>query len=416
MQKSTDKIVFLSNYINHHQIPFCNAMNELSNGNFIFIQAEPMAEERVQMGWKQDAKLPYLKLYYEEPEECRQLVLDAKVVIFGGIDDESYIKERLKSGKPVIRYSERLYRTGQWRAVSPRGLWKKFRDHTKYRNKSVYLLCAGAYVPSDFHIVRAYPGKMFAWGYFPETKHYDVEKLMSEKGYGEQQIPYLLWVARMIDVKHPELPIEAAAYLRDRGNVFHMDIVGGGEKEAWMREKIAQLHLEEYVTMVGFLSPQEVRTRMEKANIFLFTSDRGEGWGAVMNESMNSGCTVVADHMVGSVPYLVHNGENGFIYRDGCKDMLFALTEKLVQDPALCRQMGKNAYSTIAKVWNPEYAATKLMHLIDTMICQDGPSQAVWMGKTNLSHLYPGAPAPVISEKKMWKLLEAQAEGKKQED
>ena len=49
---------------------------------------------------------------------------------------------------------------------------------------------------------------------------------------------------------------------------------------------------------------------MEKSEIFLFTSDKGEGWGAVLNESMNSACAVVASHAIGSVPFLLKDGEN----------------------------------------------------------------------------------------------------------
>ena len=67
-----------------------------------------------------------------------------------------------------------------------------------FRRAPVYLLCSGAYVPSDFHIVRAYPGKMYCWGYFPETRHYDIDRLLEEKGYGEEKIPSLLWAARGI--------------------------------------------------------------------------------------------------------------------------------------------------------------------------------------------------------------------------
>ena len=45
------KVVFVSNYINHHQIPFCNAMREQLSEDFFFVQTEPMAEERIKMGW-----------------------------------------------------------------------------------------------------------------------------------------------------------------------------------------------------------------------------------------------------------------------------------------------------------------------------------------------------------------------------
>ena len=44
------KVVFVSNYINHHQIPFCNAMREQLSEDFFFVQTEPMAEERIKMG------------------------------------------------------------------------------------------------------------------------------------------------------------------------------------------------------------------------------------------------------------------------------------------------------------------------------------------------------------------------------
>ena len=209
------KFVMVSNYLNHHQIPFCNAMYALLAGSFTFLQTEPVEEERLRMGWK-EADYPYLVHYYKEPERGRQLIEEAEVVLFGGTDDESYIQERLQQKKTVIRYSERMYKEAQWKAISPRGLHKKYLDHTRYRKDPVYLLCAGAYVPSDFHIVRAYPGKMLKWGYFPEKKVYSVEQLMDAK-----EPARILWAARMIDWKHPELPLRMAKSLKEQGVPFH---------------------------------------------------------------------------------------------------------------------------------------------------------------------------------------------------
>ena len=162
--KKSCKIAFVSNYINHHQIPFCDSMYRLLEGAFTFVQTERMEQERVQMGWHASRRPAYVRCWYEEPEACRQLVLDCDVALFGGTDDESYIEERLRAGKPVMRVSERLYKTGQWKAVSPRGLLKKYHDHTRYRKSPVWLLCAGAYVASDFRIIRAYPGRRYGGG------------------------------------------------------------------------------------------------------------------------------------------------------------------------------------------------------------------------------------------------------------
>ena len=37
-----------------------------------------------------------------------------------------------------MRVSERLYREGQWKAVSPRGLIHKYREHIRYRNRNIW--------------------------------------------------------------------------------------------------------------------------------------------------------------------------------------------------------------------------------------------------------------------------------------
>lgn len=412
------KLVFVSNYLNHHQIPFCNAMSKLLGGDFVFIQTEPVEEERVRMGWNASNDLDYLKLYYEAQEECRELIAQAKVVLFGGSEDESLIADRLEAGKPVIRYSERLYKTGQWKAVSPRGLKKKYHDHTRHQNKPVYLLCSGAYVPSDFQIVRAYMGKKYVWGYFPETKHYDAEALIAGKGYvtetGEK-LPYLLWAARMIDWKHPELALETAKYLKDKGLRFHMDVIGGGDFFEKMTALRTEYGLEEYVDFPGFLKPAHVREYMEKANIYLFTSDRQEGWGAVANEAMNSGCALIADHMIGAVPYLVRDGENGLIYRNGDKEQLFALAERLVKNPSTCEQLGREAYKTIIQVWNPENAALQLSKLameLGLFTRADFSEEDLAAAEAyfkNGSEKYPAPcqPAKVISERKMYGAIHA---------
>lgn len=395
--KKSCKIAFVSNYINHHQIPFCDSMYRLLEGAFVFVQTEGMEQERVQMGWHASRRPDYVRCWYEEPEACRRLVLDCDVALFGGTDDESYIEERLRAGKPVMRVSERLYKTGQWKAVSPRGLLKKYHDHTRYRKSPVWLLCAGAYVASDFRIIRAYPGKMYCWGYFPETRRYDLDTLFSGKGYGEERIPYLLWAARMIDWKHPELAVETARTLRERELRFHMDIIGDGELRP-MAERLAREYgLEGCVSFPGYQPPEEVRRYMEQADIFLFTSDRQEGWGAVANEAMNSGCALVAGHMIGAVPFLVKNGENGFVYEEGKPEQLFALTETLVRDKDLCRRMGRSAYETIVGAWNAEYAAESLIKLMERILERSGEDVNLCRAEDDLG-LLPCAPAPVLWE------------------
>ena len=300
------KLIFVSNYFNHHQLPFCDALYELLEGDFCFLQTQPMEEERVKMGWQAEER-PYVRYAAKnscahksgvektpgsesnsnavtDAEDFEKLLLTADVVIFGGCDDESYIQERLTAGKPIFRYNERLYKEGQWKAVSPRGLLQKYKDHTRYRKALVYFLCAGAYVPCDYHLIHAYPGKMLRFGYFPETRHYEAGQPFNHKEPGS-----ILWAARMIDWKHPELVVKTAAYLKEHleENTFHITMIGGGELEEETHRLAEELGVTDVITFPGFQGPEGVRAAMEKSEIYLVTSDRKEGWGAVVNEAFD---------------------------------------------------------------------------------------------------------------------------------
>lgn len=406
---------------------------------FFFIQTEPMEEERIRMGWNQNVDLPYVKYYYIEPDHCKKLILESDLVLFGGCDEESYIQPRLQQKKPVIRISERIYKEAQWKAISPRGLVRKWIDHTRYRKAPVYLLCAGAYVASDFSIVKAYPNKMFRWGYFPEFHRYDINELMQKKPMqiranrqysskieqntktqrntadntadntvqnkiiSSNVVPRILWAARFIDWKHPELVVLTAKHLRDKKLDFHIQMIGGGELQPQIESMIREHDLEKHITLLGYKTPEEVRQHMEASDIYLATSDRGEGWGAVVNESMNSGCAVIANHMMGAVPYLIKHEKNGMIYQDGNKKDLFAITEKLVRDASLCKSLGEQAYATIALEWNAEHAAERLMNMAIALGILPGVQPDVDL--TDDNSVGPCSKAPVISEKSMYKRL-----------
>ncbi len=378
------KVTFVSNYINHHQIPVSNVLYEHLGSDYTFIQTEPMEEERIRMGWNPTEVPSYVKYAYKEKALCEKLVLESDVVIWGGLEDESMLQSRLQAGKPVIRYSERLYKEGQWKAVSPRGLRKKYQDHTRYRKAPVYLLCAGAFVASDFHIVRAYPDKMFRWGYFPECKEYDLDELMAGKRCNEvcnegkkEPCTQLLWAARFIDWKHPELVVELAEELQKQGKSFHITMIGDGELFSFIRKLIEEKKLEKYITLAGAKTPGQVREAMEKASVFLMTSDRKEGWGAVMNEAMNSGCAVVADRMEGASLFLIKQDKNGYYCKKPDGKKLAELVGRLIDDRALCERLGRQAYKTIVDLWNPKVAAERLLHMCETVAAGKKP-EVIW--------------------------------------
>lgn len=125
--------------------------------------------------------------------------------------------------------------------------------------------------------------------------------------------------------------------------------------------------LEACVKLCGAKPYEEVRKYMDEADIFLFTSNRQEGWGAVLNEAMNSGCAVIADRNIGAVPFLLEHEKNGLIY-DGSTEDLCRQTETLIVHSELRRTYGEEAYKTVVDTWNAEVAAERFVLLSEKLL------------------------------------------------
>ena len=293
------KVVFVSNFFNHHQSSFSHYMDILTGHSYRFIATEPMEEERKTMGWGNIQIPDYVSNFYDDPEECTNIINEAGVVVFGSAPDELFL-HRLKRNKLTFMYSERLYKTGYQAWKLPVRLVRFWNKYGKYKN--LHLLCASAFSAADYAKTRTFLGKTYKWGYFPpfETQE-SAEVLLRQK---PTDVIELLYVSRLIPLKHPELPLQVAAKLMEEKIPFHMTMVGNGELKQKVEETVASNHLSNHITLIDSMPSDMVRKYMDKANIFLFTSDRNEGWGAVMNESMGSACAVVASSEIGAVPFL----------------------------------------------------------------------------------------------------------------
>lgn len=366
------KIAFISNYLTHHQLPFCNAMMKMDNIDFVFIATEPIDEERVKMGYD-DLNMLYnfvLRAY-----EGKTSKLDAKkicdnynILIYGSAPD-FYIKDRLKKRKLTIKYGERFFKTPFTLFNFSRRMLSMYKHNIIYQNENHYILCASAFMPADCHMFRCFEGKAYKWGYFPETKKYeDIRKLVNRKTRKS-----ILWAGRVIDWKHPEAVIETAKRLKADGQEFELLIIGNGAEEEKIKKAIRENRLQNEVKMLGAMSPDKVREYMEKAQVFLFTSDRQEGWGAVLNEAMNSGCAVVASSMIGAVPYLIDNGNNGLIFKDQDWDDLYKKTKMLLSDDEYRKSISVNAYHTITDLWCAEIAAERLITWLNAILNKKDP-------------------------------------------
>ena len=358
------KIVFLSNFLNHHQLPLCQALHRLTAGDFTFVATTPVPQDRLDFGYADmNRAYPFVLRAYDgqaESQKAMTLVESADVVIHGSAPWE-YLEERLAHKKLTFLYSERLYKTGFQVWKWPVRLWRHYWRFARHKN--LYMLCASAYTAYDYSRTLTFLGKTYKWGYFPEVQTYDVEALLDAKRKNS-----ILWAGRFLELKHPEHVVEVAQRLKAEGCDFHLTMLGNGDLLEQTRRQVAELGLEDTVSLPGAVPADAVRDYMEKAGIYLFTSDRNEGWGAVLNESMNSGCAVVACNAIGSVPFLLKDGETGLTYESGNVEQLYTHAKTILNDPEKCRALGRKAYESMVSQWNAETAAKRLLELSQALL------------------------------------------------
>ena len=125
-------------------------------------------------------------------------------------------------------------------------------------------------------------------------------------------VPLALAVGRLIKQKdHPTL-LRAFARVRTTVPEARLAILGSGPFEAETRRLVAELGLDDAVTLPG---RTDIRDWLERADVFVHTS-RWEGFGIVLLEAMLAGLPVVATR-VSAVPEVVADGETGMLVEPG---------------------------------------------------------------------------------------------------
>ena len=362
------KVAFFSNYLSPHQIPFSDAMYKILGEDYKFISCEPYSEERKKLGWNSENKKKYEIQAYEseiEYKKAKKIVLDCDVMIVGSAKWE-FVKLRIDSKKILFRYSERLLKQGLIEAIKSLDIFRFIKMNIRTRSKNVYFLSASVYAPFDYELTFGKFKKSYKWGYYPKTIKYDLYNLMKLKESNNKI--KILWAGRLIPWKHPEVAILLMENLIKTEDNIELNIIGNGSLEDRLTEMIKRKNLTKYVHILGAMSPEKVRSYMEETNIFLFSSDYNEGWGAVLNEAMNSACAVVCCNSIGSSGYLIENEINGYIYNLGDTDTLVQIVKKLIKDRILRNKIGENAYKTITELWSSEIAAERFLELCNNLL------------------------------------------------
>ena len=357
------RLALFTNIPSHHQIPLNQAFAEKLPGDFAMVCWEAEMVERKRLGWPEDYEYPWLVKAWSSPEEharAMDILRSAEVVIWGYAPEEE-IAARIANDKLTFRYTERFLKRGRWRLFDPRVMRAALKTYALGQTGAHHLLAVGPYCASDYRLLRSFSGRMWRWGYFPQ-----VPDRLNRKESGDEMV--ILWAGRMLDWKRVDLLLKGAAWARGQGNGhFRVRLIGYGPEEERLRALARRLGLADSCEFLGPMSPENVWNAMEQADIYVFPSNQQEGWGAVVNEAMSHGCCVIGSQSAGSVPWLIRDGMNGYIFDGNSAEKLGRILLHCLESPPRTREIGVAAHNTMVSLWSPEVAAERFLQLCDAL-------------------------------------------------
>ena len=104
---------------------------------------------------------------------------------------------------------------------------------------------------------------------------------------------------------------------------------------------------------------------MSRAQIYVMTSNKLEGWGSVIYEALNAGCAEIASHICGATPWLIRDGVTGLVFKSESVSSLKSQLKKLLDNPEYADKLGREAYNQMHTLWNPEVAAQRVLSLYE---------------------------------------------------
>ena len=146
-------------------------------------------------------------------------------------------------------------------------------------------------------------------------------------------------VGRLVEKKGFDDLIDACALLRERGVPFDCQIVGSGEMEAVLRDRIASRALSDCVELVGPRPQSEVVQRLRRAAVFAAPCKVGsdgnrDGLPTVLLEAMALGTPCISTPVTG-IPEAVVDGRTGLLVGESDVSALADALGRMLDDSDL---------------------------------------------------------------------------------
>ncbi|SRX55335.1 glycosyltransferase [Aequorivita sp. CIP111184] len=184
----------------------------------------------------------------------------------------------------------------------------------------------------------------------------------------------LVFCGKLIPLKGADLAIKMVGELQDMGyKSVRLHIIGDGILREHLKRQVQMCQLEDYVLFYGALTQENIKGRLEQADVFIMPgrvdkeNGRAETQGLVLQEAQAMELPVVVSD-VGGIKYGLLLNESGFVVKENDIIGFVKAIEQLILNPARKKYMGKMGRDFVVKYYENRVLLEKLLSIYTNSI------------------------------------------------
>lgn len=325
------KVVLNTVSVTPHMVPFALELSKrLAPGDLVYIDRGSPDDPNRAVGVRETVG-ELLRPWTGSAEDNR-LLREADILI-QNIRDFDLMNDRARNGRLTVYQSERWFKPiklpfadisvpGFCKMIAPFAIKRALSIFRLFKSGSFYYLPLGVHAARDMarlcgllnfdlrclfrapriRFEQRAGGRIFAedgcdkrycldkmrmWGYFV----FPSELGGSRQVQTDVDVRRVLWVGRLLKLKRVDDIVRAVKILNGTAKTaYRLTIIGDGPD----KERLQQIAKDDpNVVFAGSVPLRQVRSLMRENDVYVFSSNQHEGWGAVVNEAMEEGMSVV---------------------------------------------------------------------------------------------------------------------------
>ncbi|WP_445005390.1 glycosyltransferase [Halomonas mongoliensis] len=368
MKKTTSQhisdIFFWLDFPSPHIMPLVMEIGSLGY-NVVVVCEHGIPERRQNLGWKEFSVKDQVPVIISPSDAVYESIIEkagrqSSVNILYGMSAFPLSCKAFKSlkSKPCkIGLFLESYRNDQKLKSSIRQIFYLLQSFRYFRVVDFLLACGKLGVRS--YSKTLFPtGRIYEFGYFVEGSS-DVEDGDVGLEYNSEQAFSFSYVGQLNHHKNLKILLDGLSFVLGD---FHLKIIGDGPLRGELEDYVAKKKLSEKVDFLGVVDNREVRKALKKSDCMVLPSSY-DGWGAVINEALSSGCKVIVSSNCGASSVICDNKLGEVFSSNDVHELTFSL-KKVMRAGKLSEEDREYIKSFYNRCLSPAVGAEHFMNII----------------------------------------------------